>query len=123
MERATSIMSIVISSIANSVLRMGESHAISRALPFIVKRTGLVWLYSAEQVTTLLRTTCASNTLLDLLSALAIEHALVGHLLVIVSRVLIHLMTFRYSITVTVCSLRLGLICFSDRATVLIVLH
>lgn len=113
----------IITSVTQSVLLVVKAHTISHISPLVIKTISLVRCDTLVEVITFGGATFSTDSLADYLAALTIHHALMGHLLVSVSRVFIHLMTLSDTISVTKRALCFRLISLFGRPPVPIILH
>ena len=89
----------------------------------MVELINLRGLHVSKDIAAFCGTTRTAKSLLDHFASLIVKHALMGHLLMAVAAVMVHLVTFRDTVTTSKGSLGACLVSLFDRITMLVSLH
>ena len=106
-----------VAAVAKPILLIVEAKLLSHTFPLSIERVSVCMADVSEKILAFRGTSSTSHPLSHDLTSLIVQHALMGHLLMTVSRVLIHLVALSDTIAVSDRSRGLCLVCFFDWIT------
>ena len=119
---AIASVAVIVFSETQSVLGVVDAHSVSHCFPLTVESVSIASLYASKHISALLGTACTADSLGHDLATLSVHHPFMGHLLVPVACVLVHLMTLSDSVSVTESSINFCGVSFFDWPAILVLL-
>ena len=95
-----------------------ESQMTCHLFPLLVKPLSFIFANIFEQIVTSFRATGSSYSLSYHFSSLIVNHTLLSHFLMAITGILVHLLSFCYSITVTKSTSSICMVCFLYRPSI-----